>query len=149
MRPCGNGTGRDAVRLSGILPKNTIMDILYIGDDQREIALVYDAVNQMKPRLIFDSVIGLDAAFQKIYHRCPRIVLMQPQRDTFCHQLLSTLKNLQLNKPSYLLLINSALTSEEVDEFHALGVHYFIDKKVFFKETHSMIEIIVRSICIS
>jgi hypothetical protein len=125
------------------------MDILYIGNDQQEIGLLHRVIKEVDSTLVFDSAMGMNDAFQKIYHCSPRVILMQPQRDRFCCQLLSSLKHVERNLRSYFLLIDSTLTSDQVEEFHALGVHYFIDKKIFFKKTRSMVEIITRSIGLS
>jgi hypothetical protein len=124
------------------------MDILYIGNDQHEIGLLHRVIRELDSALVFDSAMGVNDAFQKIYHCSPRVILMQPQRDTFCCQLLSLLKYVERNGLSYFLLMDSTLTSDQVEEFHALGVHCFIDKKIFFKKTRPMIEIITRSMCI-
>jgi response regulator RpfG family c-di-GMP phosphodiesterase len=128
-----------------------VMNILFIENDSRRVAQVAAALININPAIEFSSCSSIEEAQSILLGNIlvPDVIYFSYGKQ---HQeTLTFLRTIKHRRKHVIIfcLVASELTETDINAFASLGVHYFLDRNVFFKKLKGILTTIQKTLCMA
>jgi hypothetical protein len=127
------------------------MNILLIEKDSTHVAEMTGALTDMDPTIEFCSCISADEALSKLSENTlvPDVIYFSFGKQN--QKMLTFLRRMKERQNHVIIfcLVESVLTDTDINAFGSLGVHYFVDRNLFFKKLKEILTTVQKTLCMA
>ena len=124
------------------------MNILLIEKDSRHVAQMSAALTDIDPAIEFCSCISAEEALSKLLRNdlVPDVIYFSFGKQN--QKMLSFLRRMKQRQNHVIIfcLVPSALSETDIRAFVSVGVHYFVDRNLFFKKLKEILTTIRKTL---